>query len=690
MSTVDPKRYINRELSWLKFNERVLSEAENPDSPVLERLKFLSIFESNLDEFFMVRVSGLVEQLQTGVSELTPDGMTPSEQLKAIVDEVRVLKRRASAAWENDLQPQLAKSGITVRKYADLSDKLKRRTSKYFRDAVFPVCTPLMLEPAQTFPFISNRSLNIAVELSDGSRKSLARIKVPDVLPRLVRAARNRLDFILLEDLIASHLDAFFPGVTIEGHYRFRVIRDADIEIMEVEAADLISAVEQSLRLRRFGDVALLELEEGFPKKWRKTLVNKLAIHESYVLEGKGLIGLGACMELHSLDRPAEKYRAFTTKTSPRLSSVESLFSTVKKRDVLLHHPFDSFGPIEEFVASAANDPDVIGIKQTLYRVGAESPIVESLLKAAEAGKQVAAIVEIKARFDESNNLVWSRALERAGAHVTYGFPDMKTHCKLCLVVRREGSQMRSYAHLGTGNYNPNTARLYTDLGLFTADQDVCRDVSEVFNYLTGMSKQAEYRKILVAPLDLRERMIDLIDQEVESHRSSGVGHIMFKLNSLVDPEVIDALYDASRAGVKIDLLVRGICCLRAGVEGLSENVRVRSIVGRFLEHSRAYYFHNEGDPKVFIGSADMMRRNLDRRIEVIVPVTDKLQRMYVRDRVFRLAFEDNTNAWDLRSDGLYERVKRSVEEKRKTCQLRLMDYPASSLLEQPVAEHPV
>ncbi len=682
MTQLDARRYINRELSWLRFNERVLAEAENPDNPVLERLKFLSIFESNLDEFFMVRVSGLVEQMETGIAEPTPDGMTPGEQIDALMADVRVLRRRASRDWLEQLVPDLEAAGVTLRRYQDLSPKLQQRATKYFRDAVFPVCTPLMLDPAQTFPFISNRSLNIAVELEEGSTKSLARIKVPDVLPRLVPAAKNRSDFILLEDLIASHLDEFFPGVRINGHFLFRVVRDADFEIMEVEAADLISAVEQSLRLRRFGDAALLEIQHDFPKKWRKTLVKNLGLDESFVLETDGLIGLGVCMELHGIDRPSAKFKPHSPYLSDQLSSAGSLFKVVKKRDVLLYHPFDSFLPVEEFVASAARDPDVIGIKQTLYRVGAHSPIVESLLLAAEAGKQVAVIVEIKARFDESNNLVWSRALERAGAHVTYGFADMKTHCKLCMVVRREGKDMRSYAHIGTGNYNPTTARLYTDLGLFTSNAEICRDVSEVFNYLTGMSRQAEYRRLLVAPIDLRERMIDLINDEAASHERTGLGHIMLKLNSLVDPEVIDAIYEASGKGVRVDLLVRGICCLRAGVKGLSENVRVRSIVGRFLEHSRAYYFHNSGAPLVYIGSADMMRRNLDRRIEVVVPITDSAHQEYIREKVFGLAFQDNTNAWDLDQDGRYARISPSNGERRITSQTVLTKWPAGRLLE--------
>ncbi len=682
MTETETSRYFNRELSWLQFDDRVLSEAENANNPVLERLKFLAIFESNLDEFFMVRVSGLIEQIELGVAEKTPDGMSPSEQIDAIMATVRRLRRRASNLWAETIQPELEDEGVTIRRYADLSTKLQRRATKFFRDAVFPVCTPLMLEPSTTFPFISNRSLNIAVELGGGSAHSLARIKVPDVVPRLVRAAKNRLDFILLEDLIASNLEEFFPGVDIIDHHMFRVIRDADIEIREIEAADLISAIEQSLRLRRFGDVALLEVAADLPKRWRKTLVQRLPIDEEFILEAQGLVGFGVFIELNNLDRPRSKYPNHRPYLNERIARSKNLFSILRKRDVLLHHPYDSFTPVEEFVASAANDPDVIGIKQTLYRLGAESPIVESLLRAAENGKQVAAMVELKARFDESNNLVWSRALERAGVHVSYGFPDMKTHCKLCLVVRKEGGSIRTYAHVGTGNYNPTTARLYTDLGLFTSDQDVCRDVSELFNYLTGMSRQTSYRKLIVAPLDLRERMIEMIVEETASHQRFGNGAILFKLNSLVDPEMIDSLYEASAAGVKIDLLVRGICCLRPGLEELSENIRVRSIVGRFLEHSRTYYFHNNGDARVYIGSADMMRRNLDRRIEVVVPLSDEAHKTYVREQVFGLAFEDNTNAWDLFANGEYVRTSPPKSKKARTSQVLFMSRPAGRLLE--------
>jgi polyphosphate kinase len=681
MTETESGRYINRELSWLQFDDRVLSEAENPDNPVLERLKFLSIFESNLDEFFMVRVSGLVEQIETGVAEPTPDGMTPTEQIAAIVASVRRLRRRATALWSETIQPQLEDEGIAIRKYTDLSPKLQKRVDKFFRDAVFPVCTPLLLQPSASFPFISNRSLNIAIELGEGAHRSLARIKVPDVIPRLVRAAKNRQDFILIEDLIANHLHEFFPGVEIQGHYMFRVIRDADIEIREIEAADLISAVEQSLHLRRFGDVALLEVAAEFPKKWRKTLMQRLPIDEEFILESHGLMGFDVFLELSNLDRPRAKFPPHRPFLDDRLSRSQDLFTAIKKRDVLLHHPYDSFRPVEEFVASAAHDSDVIGIKQTLYRVGAESPIVESLLRAAENGKQVAVMVELKARFDESNNLIWSRALERAGVHVTYGFPEMKTHCKLCLVVRKERNSIRTYAHIGTGNYNPNTARLYTDLGLFTSDPDVCRDASELFNYLTGLSRQTSFRKLLVAPLDLRERIIALIHDEAESHRQHGNGLVMLKLNSLVDPEVIDALYEASAAGVKADLLVRGICCLKPGIAGLSENVRVRSIVGRFLEHSRAYYFHNDGDPRVYIGSADMMRRNLDRRIEVIVPLAEAGHKRYVRENVFEVAFQDNTNAWELHPNGEYVRLQPPSPGEAFTSQTALLSRPASGPL---------
>lgn len=681
MSAVKPSvestvssRYINRELSWLRFNERVLAEAENKDNPLLERLKFLAIFESNLDEFFMVRVSGLIEQDEGGLDERTPDGLNPAEQLRMIGDFVPSLRQRASDLWRKVLDPELRKEGITVWSSAEAIKDGLNSLDDYFMQSVFPLCTPLLMDPAIKFPFISNRSLNLAVVLEDDSAK-LARVKIPPNVKRIVQVPGNPGTFTLLEDLIGTHLPALFPGVSIKSWHKFRVVRDADVEIREIEAADLITAVEQSIQLRRFGDPVLFEHEAGLSPQWAKVLRSKLQLDAIDTIKVKGQIGLDFLWEIVAFDRPDLKFPPFTPLVSPRLSEGHSLFEAIRENDVLVHHPYDSFRSVQEFVSAAADDPQVIGIKATLYRVGAQSPIVDSLLAAAEKGKQVAAMVELKARFDESNNLVWSRALERAGVHVTYGFSDKKVHCKLCLVVRKEGDRIHTYAHIGTGNYNPDTAKSYTDLGLFTCDPAICQDVTEMFNFLTGLSKQEGYRKLLVSPLNLREDIIDMILAEIDNHQKHGNGRIIFKLNSLVDPEVIDALYDASQAGVVVKLAVRGICCLRAGEPRLSENIEVVSVVGRYLEHSRAYYFENNGAPRLLIGSADMMRRNLDRRIEVLVPVSRPCHIDYVRDTVLLPHFKDNCKAWKLGPNAEYDRVK---GRPRFELQSYLQNHPAA------------
>lgn len=652
------ERYINRELSWLEFNSRVLAEAENGENPLLERIKFLAIFESNLDEFYMVRVSGLIEQEASGYSERTPDGLTASEQLTAIVQAVRPMRARAARCWEEDLKPALHESGVETIGMGDLTGAERAVLDETFHREIFPLCTPLLLEPVINFPFISNRSLNLAVELADEGGARLARVKIPTVVPRAVAVPGRVATFVMLEDVIAAHLDSLFPGVSVAGSWLFRVVRDADIEIRELEAADLISAVEESLRLRRFGDPVMLEADAALPNEWLSVLTKGLKLDADDVFLVDGQLGMDYLWELAAVDRKDLKFPKHVPDRHERLQKADDLFAAIRDGDVLVHHPYDSFRAVERFVDSVASDPRVIGIKQTLYRVGSESPIVESLLAGAEAGKQVAVMVELKARFDESNNLVWSRALERAGVHVSYGMMDMKVHCKLCLVVRKDSDGIRSYVHIGTGNYNPSTARIYTDLGLFTCDEEIVADVTELFNYLTGFSKQANYRKLLVAPINLREGIIDLIEEEVASHRAKGGGHISFKLNSLVDPEVIDALYEASQAGVTVDLVVRGICCLRPGVAGLSENIRVVSVVGRFLEHSRIYCFGRGGSPVAYLGSADMMRRNLDRRIEVLAPVADEGMVAYLRDEVIGSSFRDSVKGWVCLPDGSYRRIE--------------------------------
>ena len=677
-------RYINRELSWLQFNQRVLEEAVNEQNPLLERLKFLAIFESNLDEFYMVRVSGLIEQFESGILEQSPDGMSPTEQLTIISQAAKPLRQRASDVFEKQLRPALEKAGISIRCYSDLNSKQKKELEVFFSKEIFPLCTPVMIHPAASVPFISNRSLNLVVELSgDNAEVKLARVKVPTIVPRAVRLPGRKHEYILLEEIIAHNLKYLFPGVKVLASHIFRVIRDADVEIRQLEAADLIASIEETLKLRRFGDPVLLEASGSMPKRIRKILMGILNLDEDDLFIVDGLIGMDVFWQLARIDRPALRFPVHHPYLNDELAGSDGIFEAMSASDLLVHHPYDSFRTVETFVDSASSDPNVIGIKQTLYRVGSESPIVESLLDAAENGKQVAAMVELKARFDESNNLVWARTLEQAGVHVTYGFAEMKTHCKLCLIVKRERSGIRSYAHIGTGNYNPATARLYTDLGLFTKDPAITQDISELFNYLTGFSRQTQYRKLLVAPINLREGIIERIEREVDLHRKHGKGHIIIKLNSLVDPEAIDALYVASQAGVQVDLIIRGICCLRPGVAGMSENIRVVSIVGRFLEHSRIFYFQNHGQPDVLIGSADLMRRNLDRRIEVLVPVEHPQLSSHIRDHILLNCLRDNVKAWSLDAKGEYHKPKRKASETAFDSQAFFMREPSTRILRE-------
>ena len=658
-------RFINREVSWLNFNERVLHEAADHDNPLLERLKFLSIFESNLDEFFMVRVSGLIEQVEAGVQTLSPDGLSAAEQLEVIAARSGPMRQRAARILVDEIIPQLDKAAIHIRGIKSLRPEKLEELDEFFSTDVFPLCTPLVLYPAVSVPFISNRSLNIVVELGGpGEEPRLARVKVPTVIARALRLTPKRNDFVFLEDLIIRNIHNFFPGLTIRGAYLFRVLRDADVEIRELEASDLISTIEETIRLRRFGDPVLLQVQSTMPKSTRELLLRLLVLDQEDLMEIDGPLGMEVLWEYAKIDKPGLKYPPHQPFLAEQLTTHKSIFEHVSQKDVLLHHPYDSFRPVEEFVGSVAEDPKAFGIKISLYRVGTESRIVESLLDAAEEDKQVAAMVELKARFDESNNLVWARALERAGVHVTYGFSEMKTHAKLCLIVRREGNGLRSYAHIGTGNYNPATSRLYTDLGLFTCDEEITQDIAELFNYLTGFSNQSQYRKLLVAPVNLREGILEKIQREIRNKKAGKPARIFWKVNALVDPEVIESLYQASNAGVKIDLIVRGVCCLRPGVKGMSENISVMSVIGRFLEHSRIYWFENDKEPEVYIGSADVMRRNLDRRVEVLAPVLDLNLKLHIRSHILENSLNDTEKSWRLNSAGNYvkERKKGSVE----------------------------
>ncbi|MGH2538517.1 MAG: polyphosphate kinase 1 [Candidatus Promineifilaceae bacterium] len=658
----DPSLYINRELSQIEFNRRVLEEAYDLGHPLLERVKFLAIFCSNMDEFFMVRISGLKQQVMLGVTDRPPDGLTAREQLAAVQRAVTALEEQKMDYWCGPLRAELAKAGIHVLDHQDLKRSHKKKLRDYFEREIFPVLTPLLFDPSHPFPHISNLSLNLAVVLRDPANGwvRFARLKVPATLPRLVPV--NPLDpdelvppavqkFVWVEQVIAANLDRLFPGMEIVAAYPFRVTRNTDMEIQEEEADDLLLSIEQSLRRRHFGFAVRLEIDDEMPADIRDLLIHNLQVSSFDVYQMDGPLGLGSLMELRNLERPALKDPLLQPSLSPALRTAESIFSVLKRRDVLLHHPYESFGPVVDFVNAAADDPDVLAIKMTLYRVGPDPPVVHSLMRSRENGKQVSVLVELKARFDEESNIEWARALEKAGVHVVYGIIGLKTHCKLCLVVRRERDGIHRYVHLSTGNYNTTTARLYTDLGLMTGDEEIGADASELFNYLTGYSKQDSYRKFLVAPVNLRKHLLRFIQREA-SHKERG--RIILKLNALMDQELIAALYRASQAGVQVDLLVRGICCLRPGIQDVSENIRVTSIVGRFLEHSRAYYFHNGGDRAVYLGSADLMPRNIDRRIEVLYPVEDPLLQREIVESVLEVYLADTAKARRLQADGSY------------------------------------
>ncbi len=660
-----PSLYLNRELSWLAFNERVFGEARDLSHPLLERVKFVAIGHSNLDEYYMVRVSGLQQQVATQMTDVSPDGMTSAEQLASLRARVGPMLAEAAQFFKGELLPELARAGICLRDYEDLSRAQQRALRDYFQDNVFPVLTPLALGPGHPFPHISNLSLNLAVVVRDpqlGER--FARMKVPGVLPRLIPCPGEETSgvqcFVWLEQVLAANLASLFPGLQVLESYPFRVTRDADLEIQEDEASDLLETVEQGLRRRQFGDVCRLEVGTEMPARLRQLLVDNLLLdpHDVYAIPGP--LGLSDLMDVWKLDRPDLKDPPLIPAQPPSLAETgDNLLDIIAHQDVLLHHPYDSFQPILDFVATASNDPEVLAIKQTLYRVGSNSPIVKSLASARDDDTQVAVLVELKARFDEENNIEWARALEESGVHVVYGILGLKTHCKLTLVVRRErDGRLRRYVHLGTGNYNPATARVYTDLSFFTARPDIAADASELFNLLTGYSRQRRYRKLLVAPVNMRERFLEMVAREAEWARKGRPARLILKTNTLSDVPIIRALYEASQAGVKIDLIVRGACCLRPGVPGISDNIRVISIVGRFLEHSRIYYFHNGGNFQIYSGSADLMRRNLDRRIEILFPLEDSGLKKQVRDDILEVCLRDTAKAHQLMPDGSYVRVR--------------------------------
>ncbi|MFH8790013.1 RNA degradosome polyphosphate kinase [Streptomyces roseoverticillatus] len=655
-------RFLDRERSWLAFNERVLELAEDPATPLLERANFLAIFASNLDEFFMVRVAGLKRRIATGVATRSASGLQPREVLELIWTRSRELMARHAACYQQDVAPALAEEGIHLIRWNELTDKEQGRLFTLFRQQIFPVLTPLAVDPAHPFPYISGLSLNLAVVVRNpvSGHDHFARVKVPPILSRFLEASPQR--YVPLEDVIAAHLEELFPGMEVLAHHMFRVTRNEDLEVEEDDAENLLQALEKELMRRRFGPPVRLEVEETIDPYVLDLLVRELKISDAEVYPLPGPLDLTALFRIAALDRPELKYPKFVAGTHRDLAEVESasapdIFAALRERDVLLHHPYDSFSTsVQAFLEQAAADPDVLAIKQTLYRTsGEDSPIVDALIDAAESGKQVLVLVEIKARFDEQANIKWARKLEEAGCHVVYGLVGLKTHCKLSLVVRQEGDTLRRYSHVGTGNYHPKTARLYEDLGLLTADPQVGADLSDLFNRLSGYSRRETYRRLLVAPRSLRDGLVARIANEVAHHRAGRPASIRIKVNSMVDETVIDALYRAARAGVPVDVWVRGICALRPGVPGLSENIRVRSVLGRFLEHSRVFAFGNGGEPEVWLGSADMMHRNLDRRIETLVRVTDPAHRASL-SRLLEAGMSDTTASWHLGPDGGWTR----------------------------------
>ncbi len=660
-------RFLDRELSWLAFNQRVLELSQDPELPLLDRTKFLAIFASNLDEFFMVRVAGLKRRIATGIAVQSASGYAPREVLESIWARAYELQIRQADIFRHDIRPALEDQGIDVLRWEELTPIEKTEMDRFFDDQVFPILTPLAVDPSHPFPYISGLSLNLAVVVRNPAtgNELFARVKVPPLLPRFVAVGSQR--FVPLEDVIAAHLDELFPGMEICQHHTFRVTRNEDVEVEEDDAENLLKALERELVRRRFGPPVRLEVEETIDPHVLELLVSELDVSDQEVFRLPGPLDMTGLWSIVGLDRDDLKQRKFVPKTSRQLSEVESakapdILSIVRERDVLLHHPYDSFSTsVQLFLEQAAVDPNVLAIKQTLYRTSGDSPIVVALIRAAEEGKQVLALVEIKARFDEQNNIEWARKLEQAGVHVVYGLVGLKTHSKLSMVVRNDGDQLRRYCHIGTGNYHPKTARAYEDFGLLTSKPDVGEDVSNLFNVLSGYSRNTEYQRFLVAPHSVRAGLIERIDREIAHQMAGRAAGIRFKCNALVDEEIIDALYRASSVGVPVEIWVRGICALRPGMPGFSDTIRVRSILGRFLEHSRAYCFANGGNHSVWIGSADLMHRNLDRRVETLVSLADPEQIAEVYD-LFDLAFSADTAAWDLDSNGQWHRQLADAE----------------------------
>ncbi len=688
----DPKYYFNRELSWLEFNRRVLAEALDKRTLLLERLKFMAIFSSNLDEFFMVRVAALKKQVAAGVTKLSMDGRNPQQQLEAIAETLTPMIEEQHQHFEKVLKKELTKSGVYLLNYVDLNQEQRTYINQFFEDYIFPVLTPLAVDPSHPFPYISNLSLNLAVVLKDPSleQELFARVKIPQVLPRFVtfpeelrqkhRGKEGVWTGVPMEQVVTHNLEYLFSGMNILESYAFRVTRNADLAVEEDEADDLLLAIEKELQKRRIGGSSVrLEIEASIPPELRSTIIQELALEESDVYDIDGLLSLGDLMSFLGLPLPELKDEPWNSVLPSRLSWLkenegeesgdgQNFFNVIRHGDLFVHHPYHSFSnTVLRFITEAASDPDVLAIKMTLYRTSGDSPILKALIAAAQNNKQVVVLVELKARFDEENNILWARKLEKSGVHVVYGVTGLKTHTKITLVVRQEKEKIRRYVHIGTGNYNPKTAKIYTDLGLLSCREELGADLTDLFNFLTGYSRQKSYRKLLVAPVSLRGRMVEMIDREAENCRQGKTGRIVAKMNSLVDQQVIEALYKASQAGVEIDLIVRGICCLRPGTPGISDNIRVISIIGRFLEHSRIFYFHNNGKEEIYIGSADWMTRNLSRRVEAVTPI-ESPEIFKDLQEILGVMLADNRKAWELQPDGSFvQRKPKKDEETRST-----------------------
>jgi polyphosphate kinase len=685
----NPKNFFNRDLSWIEFNRRVLEEALNDNLPLLEKVKFVSIFSSNLDEFYMIRISGLKEQIAANIHEPTIDGLTPAEQVTKIEKTLKPMIKELNDFWSNNIVPALRSHGVELLRFREFTEEEQTKLRDYFIREIYPVLTPLAFDPGRPFPYISNLSLNLAILVKKPNGENhFARVKVPNILPRLLQVddiintekkkktnGKFQAKFIWVGDLIRENLNMLFPGLEVVEAHRFRITRDTDIELQEDEADDLLRVIEENIRQRRFGSVVRMEVASRMPEFMLETLMENLRLTREDVHIFDGPLGLSDVMTLYNLPLHQLKDKPYYPVTPKIFEDDEDIFTTIKQRDILLHHPYHSFIPVIDFIKEAARDPDVLAIKQTLYRVGTDSPVVKSLIEAAERGKQVAVLVELKARFDEENNIFWARELEKVGVHVVYGLVGLKTHAKMTLVVRKEFDGVKRYVHVATGNYNAITAKLYTDLGMFTCDEDFCSDVSDIFNYLTGYSKQKDYRKLIVAPINMRDKTIEMINKEIENVKAGGEGKIIWKFNSLVDPTIISALYEASISGVKIDLIVRGICCLVPNIPGLSENIKVTSIVGRFLEHSRLFYFYDNGNENIYLSSADMMQRNLDKRVEITFPVEDQLLKKELMRTLVKVGLKDNVKTRVLMPDMSYKLVKEQNGVKITNSQEWLMKH---------------